>query len=426
MVLDQNIYKNNINNLLYISLLLFSILIYKNRKCNVLYLIPFLGFLIFLYLPIVIILFTTRLTDFKLTYSEPSEGAILYLTTSLIISLFFLIFIKTNRIKLDFINTEKSSFVFNFIAIFSLLIILFKVLRQFLFILDNGFLSIYTDYHENSVLVLLYYFSKYYLLYFLIVFDFTKKFILSSMIFRSLYLIILLMFYFGLRYDALLWMTIVILIKTKNRQFNILNFRYAVILFLFGTLMQIIAILRSVNYEFKNLIQFDFSDNLFALIYFANSQASTATFIANAYDNFDYLNKSNASILYPISDPVIRLINNCNASHNSKYLSITTNVDHILTSKLNYEYWLSGGGMGSSVIIDGLMINKNFGLVMILIFLFIVLRYFNSYSKWFKYFILINYFNLFWMWRGSFVPALESILGFLFFFIIYKLSKLSN
>lgn len=412
--------------MLYISLLLFSILVYKNRKSNVLFLIPFLGFIIFLYFPIVIILFTTRLTDFKLTYSEPSEGAILFLTTSLIISLFFLIFIKTNRIKLDFVNTEKSSFFFNFLAIFSLLIILFKVLRQFIFILENGFLSIYTDYHENSVLVLLYYFSKYYLLYFLIVFDYTNKFIFSSIIFRSLYLIILLMFYFGLRYDALLWMTIVIIIKTKNRQFNILNYRYAIILFFFGILMQIIAVLRSVNYELKNLIQFDFSGNTFALSYLANSQASTAAFIAHAYDSLDFLNKSNASILYPISDPILRFINDCNASHNSKYLSITTNVDHILTSKLNYEYWLSGGGMGSSVIIDGLMLNKYFGLIIILFFLFIVLRYFNSYNKWFKFFILTNYFNLFWMWRGSFIPALESILGFLFFFIIYKSNKLLN
>jgi hypothetical protein len=230
--------------------------------------------------------------------------------------------------------------------------------------------------------------------------------------------------FFGFRHEALFFIVNIylkyVVFKTPKK---IINKKVIVVLIFIMISLQAISIFRTHNFKIENI------QNLSLKTLFIGSLASqnaVPIFAGLAYENIDFLSKSKVSVLSPLLDPINRLISGHNGAHTSDYLQVTRNIDHHLTYYLNENYWLKGGGMGSSFIFEAYFLFGYFGLILILLLNSYIINNIMIFDKYVRLFIIMNIFHLFFMWRSSYLFSFEFIIGFLMVLTLWILFTNTN
>ena len=378
---------------------------------NILLLMYFGGYILFFFMPsFTSFVLLGEVFDFKLTYTFLKTESIEFILYCNIIVTFFIFiqsfFSKTYAYK----NIgHKNSQFFEFLLYVLIFFYIIKSLRLILFVSEYGFLSYYTDYTELFIINLFWYIGKFYIIFYIWWFDILKINKIFLLCF-SISLICILVF--GFRHEAIFFLVNIIfryqIFKKPKKIFN----KKLLLVFIFLVIsLQAISLFRTYNFKIENIQDVSLKTLFIGAL---ASQNGVPVFAGLAYENIDFLSKkTNVSVLSPLLDPINRLITGHNGAHNSEYLKITKNIDHQLTYHLNSNYWLKGGGMGSSFIFESYFVFWYFGLILILLFNSYVINNIMSFNKYIRLFVCMNLFHFFYMWRSSYVFSFEAIIGFL-------------
>ena len=377
----------------------------------------FSGYCVFFFVPSFssIVIFG-EFYDQKLTYSSlelNSTKFILY--SNIIITIFF--FVQTHFSKKFTRNmiAHQRIPIFDLILYFSVIFYTLKSARLILYVFSNGFLSFYTDYSESFAINLLWYISKFYIIFYIWWFDVLKV----NRLFKYLFIVNLLVLgAFGFRNEALFFaVNIFLRLFITKPPGSLVNKKIIGGLIVLGMILQGIALLRSVDYRTQEIGDVSWRGLLIGALM---SQNAVPTNAGLAFENKEYLfEKGRISVFSPILDPVDRLISGHNGAHNVEYLEVTSNIDHHLTYYLNKKYWLDGGGMGSSLVFESYAVFWYFGLLIVLTLNAYLIENIMKFNKYLRLFLCMNLFHFFFMWRSSYIISLEVIIGFLMVLVIW-------
>ena len=377
------------------------------------------GYILFFFMPsFVSIVILGEVFDLKLTYTFLKTESIEFILYCNIIVTFFIFiqsfFSKTYLYKnIDHKNLQP----FDFLLYVSIFFYIIKSFRLILFVFEYGFLSYYTDYTELFIINLFWYIGKFYIIFYIWWFDILK----INKIFLLCFLISLIsILVFGFRHEAIFFLVnIIFRYQIFRKPKNLLNKKLFLFFIFLAISLQAISLFRTYNFKIES-----FQDVSLKTLFIGAlaSQNGVPVFAGLAYENIDFLSKkTNVSVLSPFLDPINRLITGHNGAHNTEYLKITKNIDHQLTYHLNSNYWLNGGGMGSSFIFEAYFVFWYFGLILLLLFNAYVINNIMSFNKYIRLFVCMNLFHFFYMWRSSYMFSFEGVVGFLMVLTIWKL-----